>query len=317
MALSGALLHPRIYAGLLSALGVPPTDLANLGDPANAAAFQFILGTLSQEPAALFDTGVPGASGDASVSVSPNVGGTRGAYRIRSHLAQEDTDHGNPSITVRDVVDRTALKEFVTEAGEYSIATQQSGYAAALSKIRVALRNPNGPWRHGSMYLYILDRTTNVVLFHATEPDTVELFPFVGRARDGVTGELILPKVIAAATSSPEGGFVEDYYDEPADDTDRVDIPKTGYAREFVRPYRRPDGSTFPLNYIIGSGFFGNPTDTVAGGGNAVIESVLPQAMRAMTASTVDAVSGRIRQATSDTPAGEEHEPRRCLHPFS
>ena len=44
----------------------------------------------------------------------------------------------------------------------------------------------------------------------------------------------------------------------------------------------------------------------VAEGGNAVIESVLPQVMRAMTASTVDAVSGRIERANSDTaPAAE------------
>ena len=32
---------------------------------------------------------------------------------------------------------------------------------------------------------------------------------------------------------------------------------------------------------------------------NAVVETVLPQVMRAMTASTVDAVSGRVERATS------------------
>ena len=34
-------------------------------------------------------------------------------------------------------------------------------------------------------------------------------------------------------------------------------------------------------------------------GRNAVLESVLPQVMRAMTASTVDAVSSRVQQASS------------------
>ena len=38
---------------------------------------------------------------------------------------------------------------------------------------------------------------------------------------------------------------------------------------------------------------------------NTVVESVLPQVMRAMTASTVDAVSGRIQQATSGTPPAQ------------
>ena len=40
----------------------------------------------------------------------------------------------------------------------------------------------------------------------------------------------------------------------------------------------------------------------IAAGRNAVVKSVLPQVMRAMTAGTVDAVSGRIRQATSGAP---------------
>ncbi|MCY4589490.1 MAG: autotransporter domain-containing protein [Alphaproteobacteria bacterium] len=311
MALSGRLLHPLIYAQILSALGVSPTDLANLRDPANAAgAFESILLTLSREPAALFDAGTPGASGHAGVYVSPNLGlpllVLTGFDLNSSHLAQEDVDYGDPSITARDVVDRATLKEFVTAAGNYFIAAQQTGDVAALSKARVALRDPNGPWRHGSVYLYVLDRTNNIVLVHATDPDRFELYPLVGRARDGRTGELILPQVIAAATSSPEGGFVEYYYDDPADDTDRADIPKVGYAREFVSVHRRQDGSTFPLNYIIGSGFYGSPTEAVAEDGNAVIESALPQVMRAMTASTVDAVSGRIRQATSDTPPARE-----------
>ncbi len=217
-------------------------------------------------------------------------------------MFEEPIDYGDPTITARDVVDRRTLKAFVTEAGNYFIATQKSGDVAALSKVRIALRDENGPWRHGSVYLYVLDRINNVVMFHATEPDRLELYPLVGRARDGVTGELILPQVIAAATSSPEGGFVEYFYDDPADDSDRADIPKIGYAREFVSEHTRPDGSTFPLNYIIGSGLYLSDPNVIAAHQNSVVKSVLPQVMRAMTASTVDAVSGRIQQATAGTP---------------
>ena len=62
MALSGGLLNPLIYAEILAALGVSPTDLANLAspDPGTAAlALQAVFGTLSQEPDAPFDATVP------------------------------------------------------------------------------------------------------------------------------------------------------------------------------------------------------------------------------------------------------------------
>ena len=116
-----------------------------------------------------------------------------------------------------------------------------------------------------------------------------------------VTGEFVLQQVIAAAKSDPEGGFLEYYWDDPTDDTDRADIPKVGYAREFTSQIQRTDGSVVPVNLIVGSGFYGAAPAAVAGDDKAVVESILPQVMRAMTASTVDAVSGRIGQATSGT----------------
>ena len=76
-----------------------------------------------------------------------------------------------------------------------------------------------------------------------------------------MTGEFILPQVIEAAKSSPEGGFVEYYFDDPTDDTDRADIPKVGYAREFAAEIRRADGSTVPADFIVGSGFYGRAPD--------------------------------------------------------
>ncbi|MCY3730380.1 MAG: hypothetical protein OXF98_03490, partial [Rhodospirillaceae bacterium] len=103
------------------------------------------------------------------------------------------------------------------------------------------------------------------------------------------------------AKSNPEGGFVEYYFDDPADDTDSADIPKLGYAREFARTITTNDGTEIRTNLIIGSGVYLRAPEAVAGQHNTVVETVLPQVMRATTASTVDAVSGRIEQATSDT----------------
>ena len=113
------------------------------------------------------------------------------------------------------------------------------------------------------MYLYILLSANNIIMFHGAFPDRYELRPLVATVRDAVTGELILPQVIEAAKSDPEGGFVEYYFDDPSDDTDSADIPKVGYAREFIGEYGLPDGSGGRVTYIIGSGFYGRTPDDV------------------------------------------------------
>ena len=267
MALSGRLLNPVIYAEILSALGVSPTDLANLAspDPGTAArALQAVFATLSQEPDGAFDaTSIPGASGHAAVYNSPNFGAPIvllvGFDLNESHLvsiADETIDYGDPTITAADVVDRETLKAFVTQAGNYFLEIQRTGDIAAASKARIALRDPNGPWRHGSVYLYVLDTVTDVITFHAAFPDRYELRPLVPTVLDAVTGEFILPQVIEAAKGNPEGGFVEYYFDDPTDDTDSADIPKVGYAREFAGQIQRADGITIPVNLIVGSGFY-------------------------------------------------------------
>ena len=270
MALSARLLNPVIYGAILSALGVSPTDLANLAspDPGTAAlALQAVLATLSQEPDAPFDATVslPGASGHAVAYVSANLGlpiVMLAGFDLReSHLAPisaEGIDYGDPTITARDVVDRDTLKAFVTQAGEFILEQAKSGDIAAFSKIRIALRDPNGPWRHGPVYLYTLDLASNTILFHAGFPNRYELKPLVPIARDVITGKLVLPQVIAAAQSSPEGGFVEYHFDDPTDDTDSADTLKVGYARKFTGEVSFGE-RVVPLNFIVGSGFYRRP----------------------------------------------------------
>ena len=278
MALSGRQLNPLIYAEILSSLGVPLTVLANLSspDPAVAAqAFAAVLSTLSQKPDAPFDAttpipglrpGIPGASGYAAVYLTPNLGTMvllAGFDLNETHVVEEDIDYGDPTITARDVVDRETLKAFVTQAGEWFLEIQKTGDLTALSKAKIALRDENGPWRHGNVYLYILDRVSNIIRVHAAFPDRYELRPLVATVRDAVTGELILPQVIEAAKSNPEGGFVEYYFDDPTDDTDSADIPKVGYAREFKGSLQIADGRVVPLNIIAGSGFYGSAPEVV------------------------------------------------------
>ena len=303
MSLSAGLLNPRIYGAILRELGIDLTDPATFTSTKARAGASFSV------------PNVPGASGYAAVYVSVNSGRPivllAGFDLTASHLTDEAVDYGDPAVTASDVVDRESLKAFVTEALKFLISTQRGVLStaesrAAFAKARLALRDPNGPWRHGSVYLYILDRTSNVILFHGAFPDRFELKPLVPTVRDVVTGKLVLPQVIEAATSNPEGGFVEYYFDDPTDASDSADIPKLGYARQFARTITTSNGTEITTNLIIGSGVYLRAPAADDASGNAVIESVLPQIMRAMTASTVDAVSGRIERATSDTePASE------------
>ena len=287
MALAGGQLNLPIYLAILQALGINPADLTS---PATALA---ALNTAIAGNGGAFDVpDVPGASGYATVFLSPTarvpIVLLAGFDLDSSHLAPEPIDHGGPAVNAGDVVDRETLKAFVTEAGEYVLALQKSGDLAAASKIRLALRDPNGPWRRGSVYLYVLDLTSNIILFHGADPDRFELRPLVATVRDAVTGELILPQVIEAAKSDPEGGFVEYYFDDPTDDTDSADIPKVGYARQFAGEYQRADGSVLPIDFIVGSGFYGREPEVVPDGPCPLPAGVTPPADPPVTAQQVE-----------------------------
>ena len=298
MSLSGRLLNPLIYGAILQAMGINPADLTS-----PAAARAAFAAAIAGNGGAFNVPNIPGASGYASVYWSVNFNAPilviAGFELNSSHLIEEQIDYGNPAITARDVVDRETLKAFVEEAWEYFVTSYRTGGVAVLSKVRVALRDPNGPWRHGSVYLYILDRTSNVILLHGGFPDRFELRPLTVTVRDVVTGELVLPQVLEAAASSPEGGYLRYFFDDPSDDSDRADLPKVGYAREFAGEFQGPGGNTIRTRYVVGSGFYLSDPQVTAARHNNVVKSVLPQVMRAMTAGTVDAVSGRIEQATS------------------
>ena len=315
MSLSGGMLNPLIYGEILSALGVSPTDLAGLASPDPAVAAQAlaaVIGTLSQEPHASFDLtaptgmrpGIPGASGYAAVYNSTELQSPivllAGFDLNASHLAAEQIDHFEPATTARDVVDRATLKAFVTAAGEYFVELMETGNPTAAAQAKIALRDPNGPWRHGPVYLGVLRADSKLILFHGAFPDRFELRQG-GISRDAVTGELIVDQLIAAANSGPEGGFWQYHFDDPSDHSDSADIPKVGYARVITGNIPLPDGTRVPTDFIINSGFYLSTPEVIAARQNAVIESVLPQVMRAMTASTVGAVSGRIERATSGT----------------
>ena len=254
MALSGGQLDPVIYEAILRALGIDP---ANLTSPA-AARTEFAAAT-TREGGAFNVPDIPGASGYA-IALLSGISGQPALVLVgfdldASHLAAEDIEHIEPPVTARDVVDRASLKAFVTAAGEYFTGLLSAGNLTAVSQARVILRDPNGPWRHGSVYIAIMERVSRIITLHGGFPDRFE-FRQGGIATDIATGELVVDQLVRAAESSPDGGFWEYYFDNPADDLDSADVPKVGYARIVTAHIPRPDGSTISIDYIINSGFY-------------------------------------------------------------
>ena len=257
MSLSARKLTPVIYGAILEAVGIDP---AALTDPAATLAAFTTAAAGNGGP--FNEPDVPGASGYAAAYFSADL---QRPYVLltgfdinESHLvpiSDEDIDYGDPSVTARDVVDRATLKAFVTAAGEYIVGLLESGTLDAASKARVALRDPNGPWRHDPVYLAMMERASRQILFHGAFPDRFENRRG-GISRDVVTGELIVDQLLAAAESGPEGGFWQYNFDNPADDTDSADIPKVGYARIFTAHIPLPDGRTVSTDLIINSGFY-------------------------------------------------------------
>ena len=293
MALSGRLLDRVIYGAILRALQI---NLAGLQDDPGAITAAFIEAA-GKDGGEFNVRAIPGASGYAAVYFSKNfrlpIVLLAGFDLDESHLAEEEIDYGVPAVTARDVVDRESLKAFVTQAGEAFLDQQKGGDLSATSRARVALRDPNGPWRHGSVYLYVLDLTSNIILFHGAFPDQYELRPLIATVRDAVTGELVLPQVIEAAKSSPEGGFVQYFFDDPTDDTDSAEIPKVGYARQFTSEREREDGTVLPINFIVGSGFYGSASDVAAARSTDVQVTVLGDAVAGLDVEFSRAIAGR------------------------
>ena len=209
----------------------------------------------------------------------------------------QDVDYGNLTVTAKDVVDRATLKAFVTQAGHYFRDSYYAGIDA-VSKVTAALSDPDGPWRHGSVYLHIWDLTTNIIILHAGFPEIYESQPLRPVARDAKTGRFILPQLQAAAKSGPEGGFVKYSFDNPDDNLDNVPVPKIGYVREFQLEVCIQGEIVGTYPFVVGSGFYPRANQVSQ---NTVLEAVLPQIMRSVTASTVDAVSSRIERAASAT----------------
>ncbi len=260
MSLSGRKLRPIIYEAILESLGISPAALT-----APAAAGAAFAEAVAGDGGSFDVPDIPGASGYATVFRHPVLQRTMvllaGFDLGESHLISiegEMLDYGDPPLAAEDVVDRATLKAFVNAAVEYATSSLESADLSAFSKTRIAMRDPDGPWRHDPVYLGITEYSSKLIVFHGAFPDRFE-FRRAGISRDVATGELVFDQLVAAAESRPEGGYWLYHFDSPVDDTDSEDVPKLGYARVFTANIPLPNDQTLAADFIINSGFYLTP----------------------------------------------------------
>ena len=273
--LSGGLLKPDIVEQITRAASSSPFGGPFMAEAANAAGYAV--------------GGARNPDGSPAILVA-------GFDLQESHLVPEVTAPDDvPAVTARDVVDRASLKAFVDGAIAYFIRRfETEGYEAAL-KVKRVFRDPNGPWRAGPVYLFVID-LNGFTLFHGAFPEKFELQTPTDTLRDVVTGELILPRIIEAATRSLEGGgFVEYHFDNPDDDTDSAEIPKVTYADAITAdaPMGAAVGSQ---TLIVGAGIYGDPVSEKS---VASTSGWLARFGRAAAGQTVDMIGGRLSSPSS------------------
>lgn len=148
---------------------------------------------------------------------------------------------GTSEITASQVKDEEDLREFVLAARDHL----ENDYEQAI----VDFRREDGPWRHGGVYLFILDERGRVH-FHAEIPALEGQEDL--RIVDLDTGELIAEQLLKEGFRRG-GGFVEYRFDNPA--TQRKErARKVNYVVSFKRGRGEPE-------FIVVAGFFPDEDD--------------------------------------------------------
>ena len=135
----------------------------------------------------------------------------------------DDAVSPDDPITADRVVDRETLRAFVERAAttvEEAVSSPAQAYLFADVTFR-----PEGEWRHGSIYIYVLS-LDGISLFNAVQPslEGTNLWDL-----EDLNGVKVVQDLLAEANSG--GGFVEYLWDNPAVDGDEENGSlKVGYA---------------------------------------------------------------------------------------
>ncbi len=292
MSTGGRPLNPLVYGGILQALGIPV-------DPANPKATEDALTQVATRAFTTGQTTFPKANGGALPGGGYAVGyGTRIPYILlagvdlqEAHFGVDTVDPGDPEVSADQVVDRATLKRFVNGAVDHLLEIFNENPTGAIGIARSILRRP--PWRHGPVYLFVIDPTGYTHL-HGGFPDRFEFQTPTQILRDEVTGELILPQIIEVAQQSGDkGGFVRYFFDNPDDDTDSADVPKVTYARLLTTTIEIPGFPPQTNSFIVGAGIYGDE-GAVSEKSVAATSGWLARFGRAVGSQAVDMISSRL-----------------------
>lgn len=142
---------------------------------------------------------------------------------------------GTQEITASQVQDEQSLKEFVRAARDFL----ENDYEKAVTQFR-----ENSRWKHGAVYLFIVDEHETVHL-HAGN------FMLDGqeslRLTDARTGEVIVDQFLEKGLQRG-GGFVEYHIDNPEKPGKDVS-KKVAYVISFKKGREKTD-------FVVGAGFF-------------------------------------------------------------
>lgn len=145
-------------------------------------------------------------------------------------------------VTAGDVMDRETLKAFVLAAKAHADkATTLAEYLAVLQEFRT-----EGPWKQGSIYLFV-STTDGTMVLHGASPELEgqNLYDL-----EDANGVKIVQELLAAAAEG--GGYVEYIWPDPAVEGD-TGSPKVSYAI----PY-----SALGQDFVLGSGFYPGSAST-------------------------------------------------------
>ena len=213
-----------------------------------------------------------------------------------------------PEVTAAEVVDRETLKKFVIGAMRGYIGALQEHGTDRYNAILDVFRIEDGHWRHGSIYLFILN-DDGYVIFHGADR-TQE-----ARNRshlEDINGVRFIQEFIRVARAG--GGFVEYQYDDPSVPGDEVTgTPKLSYVQSFeARSGRR---------VIFGAGIYFDPSDYDRETMLAVDPSVLtegggPQTVTVTATQTGDLlpVTTRLPLTLSGTATGNDYTVTGDMH---
>lgn len=151
-----------------------------------------------------------------------------------------------PAVTAADVVNKDTLVAFVEAAAAVYRRAYESDNQGDIIAVRNAFRRKGGPWRAGSIYLWLVG-SKGIILFHATEQFR-EGRPF-NMKRVDVNGLPFVKLMIDGALREGRK-FLRYYYDDPEISGDEdTGSPKFGYAVSFNAP--KSDQKV-----VVGSGIY-------------------------------------------------------------